>query len=1528
MAFFLRVWRRKIGFFCVISHLAMSKVWKIFRSLMSVILIAAVALPSLLFVLLSFGPVQQLIKDIASKELSKALGAEISIGRVVIHPFNRLNVENLSLVVAPTDTVATIKTVSAGFEMRHFLRTGELIIDYALVEGVEARIIRNDSASPLNIQPIIDHLKSDDKDKEPSAFQLAVNTVVLRDASLRYDVLSAPHLDSERFDKNHISISNLMVNAYIPSIANKRYAVDLNHLSFEESCGFKLKELSTKADFTSMGANISDFCIYFDNSKLELKPFSLDFDGFENIGYALKNNYIEFSTANTAKIHLPDFACFAPILKKIDDTFNLSFCLDASTDSISVNEFILSRNRPESMSISLRGCATGFSSLSDLRFNLNRATILADGWEICNSFGSFIPEKSKLILRQLPVIAIAAKGEGNLEDFNLSVNSGGSLGDVNIDANIKKQAYYSRISSNAVFKELDLGLISGNSKLGFASGEISTDATIMSKKIYGNVDLDISRLDYNKYSYSNIKANANVDKDGKAEAHINVNDPCATALLYAYFDTSNPNKTLSATAALANIDFHTLGLDKNHQGYRFGAKMIAELSGKDFETLGGYISITDINWLDQRRKGLRINRINLSANPDMRPAEIELSSDFADGSLKGVYNFKRLPDEIIQMASHYVPALLDKYNTTENINHFNFDFTIKPCADLCSFFNLPVSIISPIEINGRADTPGLYTSINLSTQFLQYGQKYLEDIEIFGAMDSSTDKASLYFTATTPTKKGDMALVGLIGVKNNNINTQIDWSVKRKIPLNGTIDFSAEIHEANNTGKGLLPFPLTVEFNPGTINFGDAVWTINPSTIYFGEDNISVEHFSLVAGKQQISIDGLAGTEHTDSMTIKLNDISLLPIFETLEIDKAMIGGRATGVFSANQLLSKEPELICPKLHVDSIGYNRCTIGDANVFAKWENSRKSFYLDADITGPAGEQSRIHGDILPLGEALDLNFKADKVPVGFLKPFMEAFASDIRGHASGHCRLFGTFKEIDLEGDVFADSVMFKIDFTNTAYWATDSIHLRPGKIIVPRAKIYDSEGNTAFLDGEVHHVFFKQPSFKFNISDAREFLSFNGTQKQNPDWYGTIYGNGGANVSGWPGVVNIKVNMSTAPKSHFTFVLSDRLDAEEYSFVNFRDITPDSLKTQVKTTDNTPDIIRVLKNNHGHETEESSAYNMDITVDITPDAQMTLVMDPASDDEINATGSGHMRLAYNSTNNDLNMWGDYIVNTGSYRFTLQDIIIRDFTIMPGSEISFDGDPYAAKANLQAYYATNANLSDLDKSFLQDRDVARTNVPVHAILQATGDIRQPEIKFDLSFPTLTSDTYRKVRSIVSTEDMMNRQIIYLMALNRFYTPDYMANTTKGNELFSVASSTISSQLGSMLGKISDKWSIAPNFRSDRGDFSDVEVDVALTSRLLNNRLLFNGNFGYRDKSLNTNQFIGDFDIEYLLTKKGNWRLKAYNRYNDANYYLRSAATTQGVGIMFKRDFDNLFNFLKPKKKHNKSSETDSTEHKNP
>ena len=909
-----------------------------------------------------------------------------------------------------------------------------------------------------------------------------------------------------------------------------------------------------------------------------------------------------------------------------------------------------------------------------------------------------------------------------------------------------------------------------------------------------------------------------------------------------------------------------------------------------------------------------------------------LASDFLSGTIEGVINPSTLGRTLTDMAAHTVPALLghdEKLHSSgillSHANDFTYSFELANAEELSRFLHLPVQIIYPVTIDGSVSSTAGTAYALVDAPFLQQGDKIIESTVVQASISASDDRADLYATTRFPTKKGPMTAVVDVSGADNRFDTDIDWNIDRKIPLNGRINFSTEVSRGDE-GK----LCADTRFNPGQITFGDDVWAIAPSSVIWCDGLLTVRDFSLTAGSQSIAADGVAGSGPDDCLSVRLADIELAAIFETLEIDKALIGGRATGTFNASQLLSKLPVLTTDDLHVTGIGYNYCTLGDADVRARFDNDNQAFELDADIINPEGQHSRIWGKIFAASESLDLNFDARHIKVGFMKPFMEAFASDVQGYVSGQARLFGTFKNIDMDADIFAEDLRLKIDFTNTWYTATDSIHVRPGLIDLKDITIRDVEGHTAMLNGWLRHDFFHNPTFDFRVSGARDFLSYNVTPKINPDWYGTVYGNGSARIQGKPGVVEIGVNMSTAPRSTFTFVLSDQLEAEQYSFISFRD------RTEVQITDTilaVPDDIpaavkefqaRMMAQN----ADEPSDYLMDIKVDITPEAQMIIVMDPVGGDRIKASGSGDLRMTYDSADNDLRMYGTYTLDRGSYNFTLQDIIIKDFTIDPGSSITFRGDPYSAQLDIDAVYSVNANLSDLDESFLQDKDLNRTNVPVQALLKVTGDMRQPDIAFDLRFPTLTSDIYRKVRSIISTEEMMNRQIIYLLALNRFYTPDYMT-ATRGSELFSVASSTISSQLSSMLGKLSDNWSIAPNLRSDRGDFSDVEVDLALSSRLLNNRLLFNGNFGYRDRSLNTNQFIGDFDIEYLLNPRGTWRLKAYNRYNDQNYYVRTAATTQGVGIMFRRDFDSLLSWLRRKPKmateQPDSVKTDTTTH---
>ena len=155
------------------------------------------------------------------------------------------------------------------------------------------------------------------------------------------------------------------------------------------------------------------------------------------------------------------------------------------------------------------------------------------------------------------------------------------------------------------------------------------------------------------------------------------------------------------------------------------------------------------------------------------------------------------------------------------------------------------------------------------------------------------------------------------------------------------------------------------------------------------------------------------------------------------------------------------------------------------------------------------------------------------------------------------------------------------------------------------------------------------------------------------------------------------------------------------------------------------------------------------------------------------------------------------------------------------------------------------------------------------------------------------------------------------LNKFYTPEYAQTSYKSSELNAVASSAISAQLSNLLGSFTDKVQIGTNIRAGQDGFKeDTEYEMILSSQLLNNRLLINGNFGmrkyghYRQK---ITLFIGEFDLEYKLTPSGEIRLKAYNHARDMYFGLKQALTIQGVGIMYRKDFTNFSEIFRRRKR---------------
>ena len=284
------------------------------------------------------------------------------------------------------------------------------------------------------------------------------------------------------------------------------------------------------------------------------------------------------------------------------------------------------------------------------------------------------------------------------------------------------------------------------------------------------------------------------------------------------------------------------------------------------------------------------------------------------------------------------------------------------------------------------------------------------------------------------------------------------------------------------------------------------------------------------------------------------------------------------------------------------------------------------------------------------------------------------------------------------------------------------------------------------------------------------------------------------------------------------------------------------------------------------------------------------------------------------------MFGNYEVSSGTYNVTIQNIIKKDFTFKEGGTIVFGGDPYDARLDLQAQHVVNGvSLSDLNIG----NSFANT-VRVNCLMNITGQPRAPMVDFDLDILNVNSDEKQLVRSFINGQEEMKQQVVYLLAVGRFYSQG--ANNANESEnsrnntslaMQSLLSGTLSGQINSMLGQVikSNNWNFGANISTGDEGWNNAEYEGIINGSLLNNRLLINGQFGYRDNATTANpSFIGDFDILYLLFPSGNLAFKVYNQTND-RYFTKSSLNTQGIGLIMKKDFNgwaDLFNTKKKKK----------------
>lgn len=1478
--------------------------YKVFRSIIFTLVIVIVALFALLYVGVALPPVQNLIRERAEAELESFLGSKVEIGNLSILPLNEVILEDAQIYDLNHKKCLSIGKLGAGINIWKLIFKREVEITYVELLNFRGDIYQLKKGAPLNIDFIIKAFEPKDKNKPPTKFDLKIHNIVLRNGKVGFSRLWQQRGNTSRIDFNYLQVENLSADITIPRLSNEDTQIDLRRLSFNEKSGLQVREIGGMFKIQPDRISAGNLVVRLPETVLNLGDVTLPLSLFKKGNVKEETIHIDITDSRITPSNL---SAFVPALASFSEALPIEAAITGNLNQISVAH--LNVGSSDNLLLSLSGMLDNIADRENLIVDAENISLKASKDILIKGAALFTKasdHKLENLFSTIGDIDLGFRGSYRAKENNIKAEGAltSAVGELSLsaDGRILPNAFDGTVEMAVPTLNLDGLLAAQDIFEKVENARLDIDGHFDFKEIKsssGNVEFTIGEIGIFGRHISNI--NGKGSKRGNlCTAELNIEDLNLDLNLDASVDFNGEKTNWDLLARLNDFDTYNSFISEDREsGFEVKGEITAHATGNSIDNLLGSLELSDFSLKRWDGSQIDVDRLSLTIGETAEgEKQISLNSNIIDFNLEGNLILSRIPGMVKTTLHEVSPLLFAQYQGDSNCGSGVFSIDIKDASQLIEFFKIPVIPLTELTFSGKIDSSTRLLELNTEIPYIQQGKNLVTDTYLDARL-SGEDKTVILTAGTIyPTKKGLLKMDLDVKGTGGEYDVALALNRGRNVRFNGDV-FLKMLLDKDPEGNA---YALRLDWLPSALTLNDALWSIEESSMIFDGRQLRVNDFCVRHADQFVFISGYNDIGGEGDLNVTLADINLDYLFDTLNIPHVDFGGRATGGAVARNIFSSDPDIHTENLRVENLSYNGCVIGDGDISGRLDMPAKMVAINAEINEGKKRVADVDGGVWFGRDSLAFDFKADSVNIGFMQPFMQAFSSDVKGKASGDVTLYGTFSDIDMVGSLVAHDADILIDYINVRYQASDSVYLYPGRIELPDFKVRDKMGHTAIVNGVLTHRYFHEPAFRFRISDMDNLLVYDTNSKINPLWYGKIFASGAGEITGKPGTVNIAADVMTDPGSDFTFVLSDQQEAVKSHFLTFSDRRKEAA-TPAATADTVPEFLqRFRRNNQQIAAEEHpDIFTMDFRVSVTPDIVFNLVMDPVAGDKIRAYGEGAMTLTYTSLTDEMKLYGKYVLEKGDYNFSLQDIILKDFIIKPGSSIAFTGNPYTGILDITAAYRVNTSLTELDRSFASDRELNRTSVPVEALLKVSGVLTSPNIDFDIELPTVTEETARKVKSIISTDDMMNRQVLYLVALNKFYPPEYMSTSNSGGEWASIASSTVSSQIQNMIGQITDKFTLAPSIRSDKGDFSDIEVDLALSSQLFNNRLLLNGNLGYRDPSNSSTTFVGDFDLEYLLNKKGTWRLKAYNHFNDQNYYLKSALTTQGLGIIWRREF---------------------------
>ena len=1439
---------------------------KKFKHICNGIIWTLIVLYLLLIVLMHLPSVQTFLGKEVAEALADKFGTKVEVGKVNLGFFNRIIIDDVMMYDQQGDSLIYASRLSAKIDYMAATQ-GKISVSSAQIFGLRANLYRQTAKSPANFQFVLDSLASKDTTQH-KPLDLHIGSLIIRRGAIAYNQRDvAPR--SGVFSPQHIRVSELSSHILLNHVTDNSIDLLLKKLSFKDESGFKLQSLHFKLQADRQKATLKEFRLLMPRSELVLDDLKATYR-FEGKRFIPESLRFE-GGIQQSKITFADVASLVPALRHFDDAVFVSSRFSGTAKSISVPSLNL-RTGSGSINLQARGSYSHTSSHPAWNADIANLNLSPAGVEfLAENLGSKV--KIPKEIQRLGTIHLTGKAKGYEKVLSAKGNIETDAGNISLQA-IKND---DRIKASVDTRGVNLGRILDNRKLGTVEAKIDAHGTMKHIFAKGN----IVRFDYGNYDFHNI------DIDGDYDM-----------------------KTLRGTASIAdpNVNLSVKG------DYQLGSRLYA------LDAAINHLRPTVLG-MKMHDPSYSLNNISISANNKGKEGHLDIEAPFVSLYARGQYDLTTIYGSIMRLVADKLPTIpgISKH-ATKGYNDFTLQANITSAEVLQRMFGLPLSLSLPVHINGNISDAEKNVNLYINAPNFSWDGSAFHDANIeLNTIDDSL-RMEARISQGLPYEKAPVYRLRAAAA-DNNLSTLLYYANQSsKLPITGKIDARTQFFTSDNGATG-----VHVTVNPSEIMLGEKKWLLNPADIIYRKNELTVDMLNFSHGDQHIIINGKATPQATDSIVADLKDVDVAYILNLVNFHSVDFAGKASGKAVVKSIF-QTPEAYA-NLDVKDFVFENGPLGTLHAKAAYDNQEGQINIDATAEDGPEHLTVINGYVSPKRNYIDLGIEAHNTSLKFMENFCGSFLNNVEAWCKGKLNVVGDLKNINLVGDVVAHGRMHMKQLGTDYTFNHLRAHAIPDDIQFEGDSIYDSHYNGkhshfALIRGGIHHKHLTRLSYDLDI-DANNFLGFDTHEFGDDTFYGTVFATGTVGIHGKSGETIIDIDATPEPHSIFVYNVASPDAISAGSFIHWNDATPYIYRPY------SPDSDKDKKKDSS--SDFSSDMRINFLVNTNPNLTLKLMMDDQTGDYITLNGNGVIRANYYNKGG-LDMFGNYVVEHGQYKLTIQNIIKKDFDFQPGGTIAFGGDPYNAPLNLQAKYTVNGvPLSDLNIG----RSFSSNNIRVDCLMDITGTPGAPKVDFSMDLPTVNSDAKQMIYSVINSQEEMNQQVLYLLGIGRFYTQTKNNQTSEDASqqsqtslaMQSLLSGTISQQINNVLSSFvnSSNWNFGANISTGNEGFNNAEYEGILSGRLLNNRLLFNGQFGYRDNANATQSFIGDFDLRYLIFPNGNLSIHVYNQTND-RYFTRNSLNTQGVGLIMKKDFFNLRDLLGIKKKSKDKEKEDKNKKK--